>query len=87
MAELVKNWDSGGTLSVSYTGVGNGQAVFSSDTNEGLDRQMQVVFSAGNEQQQRVVKQQGRREIFYAKDGILKTKDGGTINVIKQGLK
>lgn len=44
MAELVKNWDNGGSLSVTYNGVGDGEAVFSSSENTGAERTMEVSF-------------------------------------------
>ena len=48
MAELVKPWNDGGNLSVTYEGSGDGSAVFSSDVAEGLDREMTVTFSDDN---------------------------------------
>lgn len=44
MAELVKNWDNGGSLYVTYNGVGDGEAVFSSSENSGAERTMEVSF-------------------------------------------
>lgn len=44
MAELVKPWGSGGSLSVTYDGDGDGSAVFSSDVNAGEERTMDVSF-------------------------------------------
>jgi ribosomal 50S subunit-recycling heat shock protein len=44
MAELVKAWPSGGDLSVTYNGVGDGEAVFASDENTGAERTMEVSF-------------------------------------------
>lgn len=44
MAELVKNWDNGGSLSVTYNGEGDGEAVFSSSENTGAERTMEVSF-------------------------------------------
>ena len=82
--ELKKQWNDGGSLSVSYTGDRDGSAVFSSDTNEGIDREMSVFFkdASGKVSVERNVKQEGRREVFG--DFILA--DGGTFNVIKNGL-
>ena len=42
--ELKKTWNNGGSLTATYEGSGNGTAVFSSDINEGIDRQMSVIF-------------------------------------------
>ena len=44
MAELVKPWNDGGSLSVAYEGDGDGSAVFSSDVNTGAERTMDVSF-------------------------------------------
>lgn len=44
MAELVKSWDNGGSLSVTYNGVGDGEAIFSSSENTGAERTMEVSF-------------------------------------------
>lgn len=84
MATLVKPWNDGGSLSVTYEGSRDGSAVFSSDANEGVDREMSVVFKdvSGKVSVTRTVSQEGRREAFS--DMILA--DGGTFNVIKNGL-
>lgn len=84
MAELVKPWNDGGSLSVSYDGDRDGSAIFSSDINEGIDREMSVSFSDKDERVvvERMVRQEGRREVFD--DFILS--NGGTFNVIKDGL-
>lgn len=44
MAGLVKPWDNGGSLSVTYNGVGDGEAVFSSSENTGAECTMEVSF-------------------------------------------
>lgn len=84
MAELVKPWNDGGSLSVAYEGDGDGSAIFTSATNEGIDREMSVVFRDKTKavSVERVVKQEGRREVF----GDIIVADGGTFNVIKNGL-
>lgn len=84
MAKLVKQWNDGGSLSVTYEGSRDGSAVFTSDANEGVDREMSVVFKdiSGKVSVERQVFQEGRREAFN--DFILA--DGGTFNVIKNGL-
>lgn len=81
MATTVKQWNDGGNLTVTYTGSGNGSAVFTSDQNEGLDREMTVTFKANSVQEVRTVKQEGRREKF---NGLILA-DGGTFNVLKNG--
>lgn len=88
MAELVKPWNDGGSLSVAYEGDGDGSAVFSSDVAEGLDREMIVVFRDGGRTVavERKVKQVGMREVFTGYDERFITADGGTFNSIKDGL-
>jgi hypothetical protein len=44
MAELVKQWPTAGSLSVTYEGDGDGTAVFSSSENTGEERTMEVSF-------------------------------------------
>lgn len=80
MATLVKKWPDGGNLSVTYEGSGDGSAVFSSDANEGIDREMTVTFKGAGQEIERVVKQEGLREIF--EEGFILA-DGGTFNVLK----
>lgn len=82
MAELVlvKAWNDGGNLSVAYDGDGDGSAIFSSDVAEGLDREMSVVFRGAGLSVERVVKQEGMREIFEEDFTLV---DGGTFNVLK----
>ena len=88
MAELIKPWNDGGSLSVTYEGNGDGSAFFSSDVAEGLDREMIVVFrdSSKTITIERKVKQVGMREVFTGYDERFITADGGTFNSIKDGL-
>ena len=88
MAELVKPWNDGGSLSVSYDGDRDGSAVFSSDVAEGLDREMIVVFRDGGRTVavERKVLQVGMREIFRGYDEDFIPADGGTFNSIKDEL-
>lgn len=44
MAELVKSWNDGGSLSVAYNGSGDGSAVISSTPNDGDVRSMNISF-------------------------------------------
>lgn len=44
MAKLVKAWNDGGSLSVTYEGDGDGSAIISSDVNTGAERTMDVSF-------------------------------------------
>lgn len=88
MAELVKPWNDGGSLTATYDGSGDGSAVLSSDVAEGLDREMIVVFRDGGRTVavERKVLQVGMREIFSGYDEDFITADGGTFNSIKDGL-
>lgn len=88
MAELVKPWNDGGSLSVAYEGDGDGSAVFSSDVAEGLDREMIVVFRDGGRTVavERKVLQVGMREMFVPNNGDFILADGGTYNVLKNEL-
>lgn len=88
MAEFVKEWNDGGSLSATYEGSGDGSAVFSSDSNEGKDRSMIVTFvdQSGAIRVERSVSQSGRRQAFRCTDGRFILVDGGTFNVIKDGL-
>lgn len=87
MAQTVKQWEDGGSLTISYGGSGDGSAVFSSDANEGVDRQMDVTFKdvSGLIVVTRTVVQEGRREPFYGSDVDFVLSDTGTFNVIKEG--
>lgn len=82
MKELFKQWDDGRILSVTYNGDGDGSAIFSSETNEGIDKEMYILFRGAGLEVERKVKQEGRREVF--EDFTLS--DGGTFNVVKYGL-
>ena len=79
MGRIVRNWENGGSLSVAFTGSGDGEAVFSSTANEGIDREMSISFSVSGASIKRTVKQIGLREVFN--DFTLA--DGGSFNVIK----
>lgn len=87
MSQTVRQWNDGGNLTVVYDGDRDGSAVFSSDTNEGVDREMNVLFKdvSGKVSHSRTVLQEGRREPFFGSDGEIALSDGGTFNVIKEG--
>ena len=86
MAELIKPWNDGGSLSVTYDGDGDGSAIFSSDVAEGLDREMTVIFRDRDTTVaiERNVLQVGMREMFVPSDGEFILADSGTYNVLKQ---
>ena len=86
MKSVIKPWNDGGSLTATYEGSGDGSAVFSSDVNEGIDREMSVYFKGGGLSVERTVKQEGKRLRFRCKDGLFLLKDGGTFNVLKDGL-
>ena len=83
MAELKKQWIDGGSLTATYDGSGDGSAIFSSDVNEGIDREMTVTFVGAGQEIERVVRQEGLREVFSCADGDFILADGGTFNVLK----
>lgn len=87
MAQLIKQWPTGtGNLSVTYDGDGDGTAVFASDTNEGIDRIMDVAFKAGDIVEQRIVTQEGLRQPFgLSGGGVFRIKNGGRYGVLKVG--
>lgn len=62
MATLSKNWSNGGTVDVTYTGDGNGSAIFSSTPNTGSERTMTVRFVDGGRSivVERLIKQAGQ---------------------------
>lgn len=88
MAELVRPWNDGGSLTAAYEGRGDGSAVFSSDVAEGLDREMTVSFIDKSRSivVERTVRQSGMREVFMGADGEFIPADGGTFNSIKDEL-
>ena len=85
MTELIKPWNDGGSLSATYNGSGDGEAIITSVVNEGIDREMSVTFAdtARSVMTERKIMQIGRREIFND-DFVLS--DGGTFNVLKDGI-
>jgi hypothetical protein len=85
MATTVKQWEDGTSLTATYEGSGDGSAVFTSDINEGIDREMDVTFidTSRKVSVTRTVKQIGLREPFVASDGDFLLADGGTFNVLK----
>lgn len=87
MAELVKQWNDGGSLSVSYDGDRDGSAVFSSDAYEGIDRTMPVTFKGAGLSIERTVRQEGIRQQFVTKDGkVFCLFDDGRFGVLKSGF-
>ena len=87
MAELVKQWADGGSLTATYEGSGDGSAVFSSDEYEGIDRTMPVTFKGGGLSVERIVRQEGIRERFITADGkVFCILDGGRFGVLKGGF-
>lgn len=86
MAQLVKSWNDGGSLTATYEGSGDGSAVFSSDAYEGIDREMAVTFKGGGISVERTVKQEGKRQPFgLSGGGIFRLANGGRFGVLKVG--
>ena len=87
MAELVKQWNDGGSLTATYDGSGDGSAVFSSDAYEGIDRTMPVTFKGAGLSIERTVRQEGIRERFITADGkVFCVFDNGRFGVLKGGF-
>lgn len=81
---IIKPWDNGENISVSYSGGGNGSAIFSSDKYEGIDRKTLAKFIGGEEKIERIVRQKGIRQAVKLKGGsILHMRNGGRFGVIK----
>ena len=87
MAELVKPWNDGGSLTATYEGSGDGSAIFSSDAYEGIDREQSVVFRdvAESVAVERVVRQEGIRQQFVTSDGKVFKVVQGRYGVLKGG--
>ena len=87
MAELVKPWNNGGSLSATYNGSGDGEATFTSDVNEGIDREMSVIFAdiTRNVMAERKVTQIGLREEFVTSDSFVFMATDGVFGVLKVG--
>ena len=86
MAELVKPWNDGGSLSATYEGSGDGSAIFSSDEYDGIDREMPVFFKADGLSVERTVRQEGIRQRFITADGkVFCVLDNGRFGVLKEG--
>lgn len=85
MADLVKPWNDGGSLSVTYEGSGDGSAVFSSDSYEGIDREQSVVFRDAGQTiaVERTVRQEGIRQQFVTSDGKVFKVVHGRFGVLK----
>ena len=86
MAELVKPWNDGGSLLATYEGSGDGSAVFSSDSYEGIDREMSVTFKDVAESVfvERTARQGGKRERFITSDGkVFCVLNGGRFGVLR----
>lgn len=88
MAELIKQWNDGESFTVVYDGDRDGSAAFTSDANEGVDREMVVTYVDKDRKVSvaQMVKQAGLREVFNASDGEFILADGGTFNVLKYEL-
>lgn len=86
MKSVIKPWNDGGSLTVTYEGSGDGSAVFSSDPYEGIDREMVVTFKGGGYAEEKTVRQEGTRQpIGLAGGGIFRLANGGRFGVLKEG--
>lgn len=86
MAELVKPWNDGGSLTATYEGSGDGSAIFESDSYEGIDRETEVHFVGAGTVVSRKVRQEGTRQpIGLSSGGIFRIANGGRFGVLKEG--
>ena len=87
MKSVIKPWNDGGSLTVTYEGSGDGSAAISSDINESLDREQMLTVQTTDGSRSEVVKvtQVGLREVFNCSDGPFRLSNGGTLNVLKVG--
>lgn len=86
MAKVIKPWKDGGNLSVTYDGDGDGEAIFTSDEYEGIDREMPVIFkdTSNSISVERTVRQEGKRQQFRTNDGLVfRVKGGGRFGMLK----
>ena len=83
--DYIKQWPDGESLTVTYDGDRDGSAVFTSDTNESIDREMSVFFRSvgGGVVVERKVTQVGLREVFNVTEGPFMVVEG-TFNVLKE---
>lgn len=90
METKIKWSESNDYITATYNGIGNETVLVSSDVNEGIDRQMtiNVKTTQGTNQKTKsiVVSQFGLREVFSPNDGSFILADGGTYNVLKNGV-
>lgn len=90
MAILQKQWADGDALVIRYE-VGEdddvGTAIFLSDANECVDREMTIAFKSEDIVEERKVMQIGKREIFSGSDGVFLDKNGDRFLVLKEGYK
>ena len=85
MAELVKQWNDRESLFITYDGNEEGSAIFSSDTYNGIDREMEVHFVGGELTKTCKVVQEGTRQpIGLSGGGILRLANGGRFGVLKE---
>ena len=86
MATFVKQWENGGNLTATYDGSGAGDAIFSSDVNEGIDRELSVTFkNASGASAIRKVTQEGLRQRFVTSDGKVFCVTQDRFGVLKEG--
>lgn len=88
--ETSKLFPDGGVLDINFTGFKNGEITYSSDVNEGLDREVTTTIKTVVDYSvsvERVVKQLGKREPLVCTDGLVFDSNGKTINVLKNGIR
>lgn len=86
MAKLIKPWNDGGNLTVTYDDNGGDSATFESDSYEGIDRKTVVTFKGGEVEEEVIVIQEGiRQPIGLSGGGIFRLANGGRFGVLKEG--
>ena len=82
---IKKELNDGRTIDITYEGIKNGSALFTSSKNEGIDQEIEVTFKehTTNKVIKKKIIQEGMREIF----GDFKLIDNQTFNVLKDGIR
>lgn len=84
MAKLIKPWNDGGNLTVTYDDNGGDSATFESDSYEGIDRKTVVTFKGGEVKEEVIVIQEGiRQPIGLIGGGVFRLDNGGRFGVLR----
>lgn len=79
-----------GYITATYSGSGNDTVLISSDENDGIDRMQSINVSTTKGNNPKTISvslmQIGMREVFVSKEDTFVLSDGGTYNVLKNGV-